>query len=130
LAVALGESVAAVDAGARAVPDAGASVVHATHAPGDGDRDVIVAVDAGHGGVDPGAIGHNGTREKDVTLAIARDLAARIDTQPGMRAVLTRDRDEFLELRDRIQRAHAAHADMFVSIHADSIPDRSISGAS
>jgi N-acetylmuramoyl-L-alanine amidase len=105
-------------------------VVHATHAPGDGDRDVIVAVDAGHGGVDPGAIGHNGTREKDVTLAIARDLAARIDTQPGMRAVLTRDRDEFLELRDRIQRAHTAHADMFVSIHADSIPDRSISGAS
>lgn len=123
LTVTLGEpAAAAVDTGPR--------VVRAAHAPGDGDRDVIIAVDAGHGGVDPGAIGHNGTREKEVTLAIARDLAARINTEPGMRAVLTRDRDEFLELRDRIQRAHAAHADMFVSIHADSIRDRSISGAS
>lgn len=100
------------------------------HAPGDGDRDVIIAVDAGHGGVDPGAIGRGGTREKDVTLAIARALAARLDAEPGMRAVLTRDRDEFLELRDRIRRAHQAHADMFVSVHADSIADRSISGAS
>ena len=127
LTVALGEPAAVV---ATAMVDPGPKVVHAAHAPGDGDRDVIIAVDAGHGGLDPGAIGHNGTREKDVTLAIARDLAARIDAQPGMRAVLTRDRDEFLELRDRIQRAHAAHADMFVSIHADSIRDRSISGAS
>lgn len=125
LTVTLGEPVAAA-----AVADTGPKVVRAVHAPGDGDRDVIIAVDAGHGGVDPGAVGHNGTREKDVTLAIARDLAARIDAEPGMRAVLTRDRDEFLELRDRIQRAHAAHADMFVSIHADSIRDRSISGAS
>lgn len=104
--------------------------VRAAHAPGDGDRDVLIAVDAGHGGVDPGALGHSGTREKDVTLAIARALAARIDAEPGMHAVLTRDKDEFLELLDRIQRAHAAHADMFVSIHADSIRDRSISGAS
>jgi N-acetylmuramoyl-L-alanine amidase len=104
--------------------------VRAAHEPGDGDRDVVIAVDAGHGGVDPGAIGPGGTREKDVTLAIARALAARIDAEPGMRAVLTRDRDEFLELRDRIQRARAAHADMFVSIHADSIRDRSVSGAS
>jgi len=112
------------------VADAGPKLVRASHAPGDGDRDVIIAVDAGHGGVDPGAIGHGGTREKDVTLAIARALAGRIDAEPGMRAVLTRDRDEFLELRDRIQRAHAAHADLFISVHADSIADRSISGAS
>jgi len=104
--------------------------IYSVHAPGDGDRDVIIAVDAGHGGVDPGAIGRGGTREKDVTLAIARALAARIDAEPGMRAVLTRDRDEFLELRDRIRRAHLSHADMFVSVHADSIADRSISGAS
>jgi N-acetylmuramoyl-L-alanine amidase len=129
LTVALGEPAAA--AAVEAAPaDTGPKTVRAAHAPGDGDRDVIIAVDAGHGGVDPGAIGHNGTREKDVTLAIARDLAARINAEPGMRAVLTRDRDEFLELRDRIQRAHAAHADMFVSIHADSIRDRSVSGAS
>jgi N-acetylmuramoyl-L-alanine amidase len=118
------------DAGPKVVTDAGPKVVRAAHAPGDGDRDVVIAVDAGHGGVDPGAIGHGGTREKDVTLAIARALAARIDAEPGMRAVLTRDRDEFLELRDRIQRAHAAHADLFISVHADSIADRSISGAS
>jgi N-acetylmuramoyl-L-alanine amidase len=122
LTVALGEPAAA--------PDPPPKPVHAAHEPGDGDRDVVIAVDAGHGGSDPGAIGHGGTREKDVTLAIARALAARIDAEPGMRAVLTRDRDEFLELRERIQRAHAAHADLFVSIHADSIADRSISGAS
>ncbi len=65
-----------------------------------------------------------------MTLAIARALAARLDAQPGMRAVLTRNRDEFLELRERIARARAAHADLFVSVHADSIADRSISGAS
>ena len=123
LTVSLGEP-------AASAADSGPKTVRAAHAPGDGDRDVIIAVDAGHGGVDPGAIGHGGTREKDVTLAIARALAERIDGEPGMRAVLTRDRDEFLELRDRIQRAHAAHADMFISVHADSIADRSISGAS
>ena len=116
---------------AATVPDSTPPpVVRAAHAPGDGDRDVVIAVDAGHGGVDPGAIGHGGTREKDVTLAIARALAARINSQPGMRAVLTRDRDEFLELRDRIDRARAAHADLFISVHADSIADRSVSGAS
>src|SRR5215831_15195922 len=86
---------------------AGPKPVRALHAVGDGDRDIVVAVDAGHGGVDPGAIGHGGTR-----------------------AVLTRNRDEFVELRDRIARARAAHADLFVSVHADSIADRSVSGAS
>ena len=104
--------------------------VRAVHAPGDGDRDVIIAVDAGHGGEDPGAIGHGGTREKDVTLAIARALAERINAEAGMHAVLTRDRDELLELRDRIGRAKAARADLFISVHADSIRDRSVSGAS
>ena len=113
-----------------AVADAGPRTVSAAHAPGDGNRDVIIAVDAGHGGDDPGAIGHGGTREKDVTLAIARALAKSIDAEPGMHAVLTRDRDEFLELRDRIGRAHRAHADMFISVHADSIRDRSVTGAS
>src|SRR6185437_14915542 len=74
--------------------------------------------------------GRGGTREKDVVLAIARLLAHRIDEQPGMKAVLTRDRDEFLVLRDRIRRARIAKADMFVSVHADSIANREISGAS
>jgi N-acetylmuramoyl-L-alanine amidase len=124
LMVNLGQPVVAAAAEASARP------VRAQHAPGDGERDVIVAVDAGHGGVDPGAIGHGGTREKDVTLAIARSLAGRINAESGMHAVLTRNRDEFLELRERIARAHAAHADIFVSVHADSIADRSVTGAS
>jgi N-acetylmuramoyl-L-alanine amidase len=109
---------------------AAAPPVPTLHAADEGSRDVIIAVDAGHGGQDPGAIGHGGTREKDVTLAIARALAERLNAQPGMRAVLTRDHDEFLELRDRIHRARLARADMFVSVHADSIADRSITGAS
>jgi N-acetylmuramoyl-L-alanine amidase len=100
------------------------------HAPVDSDRDIIVAVDAGHGGVDPGAIGRNGTREKDVTLAIARALAERINEEPGMRAILIRNSDTFVVLRDRMVRARKAKADMFVSVHADSIRDRSITGAS
>jgi N-acetylmuramoyl-L-alanine amidase len=115
---------------ASATDDPMPKIVRAAHAPIDSGRDIVVAVDAGHGGQDPGAIGHGGTREKDVTLAIARALAERINTEPGMRAVLTRDRDEFLVLRDRIGRARIAKADMFVSIHADSIANRDVSGAS
>ncbi|HEU4627673.1 MAG TPA: N-acetylmuramoyl-L-alanine amidase [Steroidobacteraceae bacterium] len=111
---------------AKVVPKA----VLPAHAPIDNDRDIIIAVDAGHGGVDPGAIGRNGTQEKDVTLAIARALAERINDEPGMRATLIRDSDTFVVLRDRMARARAAKADMFVSIHADSIRDRSITGAS
>ena len=95
--------------------------MRALHAPLDTDRPIVIAVDAGHGGDDPGAIGHGGTREKDVTLAIARALAQRINSEPGMHAVLTRDRDEFLELAARITRAHNVNADLFVSVHADSI---------
>jgi N-acetylmuramoyl-L-alanine amidase len=125
LVVTLGDSTAA-EADADATP----KVVRAAHAPVDSDRDVVVAVDAGHGGQDPGAIGRGGTREKDVTLAIARALARRINTEQGMQAILTRDRDEFLTLRDRIRRARVAKADMFISVHADSIANRSISGAS
>jgi len=125
-----GQLLLTLGAAPAAAVDAAPRAVRAVHAPGEGDRNVVIAVDAGHGGQDPGAIGHGGTREKDVTLAIARALAQRINAEPGMRAVLTRDRDEFLELHDRIARAHAARADMFVSVHADSISDRSITGAS
>ncbi|HUA87977.1 MAG TPA: N-acetylmuramoyl-L-alanine amidase [Steroidobacteraceae bacterium] len=127
LTVSLGEPAAAAVAAASA---SAAAPIRAAHAPEEAGRDVIVAVDAGHGGQDPGAIGRGGTREKDVTLAIARALAERINAEPGMRAVLTRDRDEFIELRDRIRRARQAHADMFISVHADSVADRSVSGAS
>jgi N-acetylmuramoyl-L-alanine amidase len=133
LVVTLGDASAALSAAAAPVPvetDTTPKIIRAAHAPVDSGRDVVVAVDAGHGGQDPGAIGHGGTREKDVVLAIARALAERINGEPGMRAVLTRDRDEFLVLRDRIGRARLAKADMFVSIHADSIANRDVSGAS
>jgi len=93
-------------------------------------RDLIIAVDPGHGGDDPGAIGHSGTREKDVVLAIARALAQRIDAEPGMHAYLTRDGDYFVPLRDRMRRARAHEADLFVSIHADSIRDPAVDGSS
>jgi N-acetylmuramoyl-L-alanine amidase len=93
-------------------------------------RDIIVAIDAGHGGVDPGSVGKRGTYEKHVTLAIARRLKERIDREPGMRAVLTRDNDTFVELRDRMVRARRQQADMFVSIHADSYTNRSVAGSS
>jgi N-acetylmuramoyl-L-alanine amidase len=130
-----GASASATAATAASVPvpaevDTTPRIIRAAHAPTDSGRDVVIAVDAGHGGQDPGAIGHGGTREKDVVLAIARALAERINGEPGMRAVLTRDRDEFLVLRDRIGRARIAKADMFVSIHADSIANRDVSGAS
>jgi N-acetylmuramoyl-L-alanine amidase len=93
-------------------------------------RDLIIAVDAGHGGEDPGAIGHNGTREKDVVLAIARALAGQLDSEAGMHAFLTRDADYFVPLRDRMRRARAHSADLFVSIHADSIRDPTVDGSS
>jgi len=92
-------------------------------------RDLVIAVDAGHGGHDPGAIGRSGTREKDVALAIARALAQRIDQEPGMRAVLIRSGDEFVQLGNRRLRAKVAQADMFISVHADAVADRSVSGA-
>jgi N-acetylmuramoyl-L-alanine amidase len=85
-------------------------------APG---RPVTIAIDAGHGGEDPGARGRGGTLEKDVTLAIARRLKQLVDQQPGMRAVLIRDGDYFVALGERVKRARRVQADLFVSIHAD-----------
>jgi len=93
-------------------------------------RDLVIAVDAGHGGQDPGALGRAGTREKDVTLAIARRLAAAINAEEGMRAVLIRDGDYFITLRSRIRKARESGADLFLSVHADSVLDRSVSGSS
>jgi N-acetylmuramoyl-L-alanine amidase len=84
------------------------------------ERLVIVAIDAGHGGEDPGAHGRRGTREKNVTLAIARRLKAKIDQEPNMRGVLVRDGDYFIPLGQRVAKARRLHADLFVSIHADS----------
>ncbi len=93
-------------------------------------RDIIIAIDAGHGGEDPGAIGPNGTREKDVVLAIARELKRLIDAEQGYRAVLIRDGDYFVSLRNRVLRARQANADLFVSIHADGWKSPTARGAS
>jgi N-acetylmuramoyl-L-alanine amidase len=93
-------------------------------------RLVTIAVDAGHGGEDPGAHGRNGTNEKDVTLSIARRLKARIDAEPNMRAVLTRDGDYFIPLHMRVVKARAVRADLFVSIHADAFVNTDARGSS
>ena len=104
--------------------------VKAAHAPPSTGRVIVVAIDPGHGGQDPGAIGPGGTQEKVVVLDIAKQLAARIDREPGMRAVLTRDADIFLPLRERMRRARAAGAQLFVSVHADAVPNREVTGSS
>lgn len=93
-------------------------------------RDVIIAIDAGHGGKDPGAVGKRGTREKDVVLKVARKLKSEIDRQQGMKAVMIRDRDTFMPLRDRIKKARNYKADLFISIHADASPDKRVGGSS
>jgi len=93
-------------------------------------RDVIIAIDAGHGGRDPGATGRSGTREKTITLQIAKRLEKSINKQRGMKAVLTRKNDRFMRLRERIHKARDYHADMMISLHADSFPDPRARGSS
>jgi N-acetylmuramoyl-L-alanine amidase len=94
------------------------------------DRLVIVAIDPGHGGEDPGAIGPTGLREKDVVLAVALKLRDRINSVPGMRAMLTRDADFFVPLHERVRKARRVQADLFVSIHADAFFTPAARGAS
>jgi N-acetylmuramoyl-L-alanine amidase len=94
-------------------------------------REVIVAIDAGHGGIDPGAIGQNGTYEKDVALAITLELYALVAEEHGMRAVLIRNGDHYIPLRKRIDLARQYEADLFISLHADAYPqDNKIAGCS
>ena len=94
------------------------------------ERKLIVVIDAGHGGEDPGAHGRHGTLEKNVTLAIARRLRKLVDASGDMRAVMTRDGDYFIPLHMRVVKARRAHADLFVSIHADSYINSHASGSS
>jgi N-acetylmuramoyl-L-alanine amidase len=124
------EPAASVAAAADAPDPVPLKPIKAAHAPPVQGRVVVVAIDPGHGGQDPGAIGPGGTKEKVVVLDIAKQLAARIDREPGMRAVLTRDSDVFLSLRERIRRARAAGAELFVSVHADAVPNREVTGSS
>lgn len=93
-------------------------------------RDIIIAIDAGHGGEDPGALGRRGSREKDVVMAIARKLEAMVQREPGMKPVMIRDGDYYVSLRDRVEKARKARADLLVSIHADAFHNRHARGSS
>lgn len=93
-------------------------------------RNIVIAIDAGHGGKDVGAQGSNGTEEKDVVLAIAKRLESAVNRQPGMKAVMIRSGDYFVKLHERVRIAQQAKADLFVSIHADAFDDTSAHGAS
>lgn len=93
-----------------------------------GSRPVLIAIDPGHGGEDPGAIGPRGTREKDIVLAIGKQLRDQINAQPNMRAYMTRDADFFVPLQVRVQKARRVKADIFVSIHADAFSNPSARG--
>jgi N-acetylmuramoyl-L-alanine amidase len=93
-------------------------------------RKITIAIDPGHGGEDPGAIGASGSREKDITLKVAKKLKARIDSDPNMRAVLTRDGDYFIPLHGRVMKARKMQADLFISIHADAFTNPAARGSS
>jgi N-acetylmuramoyl-L-alanine amidase len=99
-------------------------------APREVKRTIIIAIDPGHGGEDPGAIGPRGTYEKHIALSIAKKLKATLDSEPGMRAMLTRDDDYFVPLATRVQKARAVQADLFISIHADAFTTPSARGSS
>ncbi|MDP1541056.1 MAG: N-acetylmuramoyl-L-alanine amidase [Moraxellaceae bacterium] len=114
-----------------AVAASPAVVAVPTRRDGNRGRDIIVSIDAGHGGEDPGAIGQNGTYEKHVTLAISRAVADYLNAQEGVKALLTRDSDFFIPLQQRRRIARQQHkADIFISIHADSAPNKRAHGAS
>jgi N-acetylmuramoyl-L-alanine amidase len=115
-----------IDLGERRAPTA------VKRAPADESqaRDLVVVVDPGHGGRDPGAIGSRKTREKDVVLAISRKLVNRLNAEPGMRAFLTRDKDVLVPHRERMEQARRAGADLFISVHADAVEDPRARGSS
>ena len=115
---------------ATAAPPAGSEPLPPQIAQSKIDRLIVVAIDPGHGGEDPGATGPSGTREKDVVLAIALMLRDRLNTQPNMRAMLTRDADFFVPLHERVKKARRVQADLFVSIHADAFMNPDARGAS
>ncbi|MDQ6951957.1 MAG: N-acetylmuramoyl-L-alanine amidase [Mariprofundaceae bacterium] len=109
------------------IRQSGSHEVKAAHSH---QHELVIAVDAGHGGEDPGAIGPHGLQEKKVTLAIAKKLVAMLNKQHGMRAVLTRKNDYFVPLKKRVRLVRQAHADVMISIHADAVRERSVKGSS
>jgi len=94
------------------------------------DNEYVVAIDPGHGGRAPGAVGKGGTLEKDVVLSICKQLARYLNARPGIRAILTRDKDKSVSLSERVEIARKENADLFVSVHADAITDRRVRGGS
>jgi N-acetylmuramoyl-L-alanine amidase len=145
---ALGEFIGKVERGPVAAPSAPPSAVASSPAVAQGtpapaakappspevvrkvERLIIVALDPGHGGEDPGAIGPNGLREKDVVLQVALALRDQLNAQPNMRAFLTRDGDYFVPLAERVRKARRVQADLFVSVHADAFTNPAARGAS
>ena len=138
-----GMAAARNDAAARAVPPAPANTSVDTdkpvRKPQEGaaapsgskvPRKYVVVVDAGHGGADPGAVSSNGTYEKNITLAVARELRRQLEESGRYRVVMTRDRDVQIRLRDRLEMARKERADLFISIHADKIQRSNVRGAS
>jgi len=115
---------------AVAPPAAPERVPESSRPPKAPERKITIAIDPGHGGEDPGAVGRRGTYEKNVTLAIARKLKARIDGDRNMRAMMTRDDDYFVPLHERVQKARRVQADLFVSIHADAFTEPAARGSS
>ncbi len=117
-----------------AVDPVAALIAETQKRPAQRDKPVMrlatIVIDAGHGGEDPGAIGRRGSREKDITLTIARRLKALVDAEPNMRAVLTRDGDFFLPLHTRVDKARKVKADLFVSVHADAFIRPNVRGSS
>lgn len=125
-----GRAPAVSSSGKAAVPVAPSVALNKRLPPSTGKRDIVVAIDAGHGGEDPGAIGPSGLQEKDITLSIAKRLQAEINAERGYRAELVRTGDYFIPLRKRTEIARKKGADLFVSIHADAAPRSSAYGAS
>ena len=132
------EERAAAEAKPSAAPPTAPSPLPSTRAPAampaprvaSARRRITVAIDPGHGGEDPGAIGRRGTYEKNITLAIGKKLKRLIDADPGMRAMLTRDDDYFVPLATRVHKARRVEADLFVSIHADAFREERARGSS
>jgi N-acetylmuramoyl-L-alanine amidase len=106
------------------------SAPKAVNAPAPRAGDFVIVIDAGHGGKDPGAVGPGGLREKDVALSISKKLRDKINNELGMRAVMTRSNDRFIDLRERIRKAGDHNADLFISVHANGNPSRRVSGSS
>lgn len=122
-----GADIADADKPVRKPPQAGSNPAPAG---GKGMRKYVVVIDAGHGGADPGAVSANGVYEKNITLAVARELRRQLEESGRYRVVMTRDRDVQIRLRDRLDLARKERADLFISIHADKIQRSNVRGAS